>query len=270
LSYDRIFSWPMCVRLPRPLLLTPIWVMLVSVLCCPPNALSGAQRTANKDKYDRFEVFVERLYREIGLRWRGLSFDVFRYALIGYFNLQESNRIKRPGILTIIDFTRPSTAERLYVIDLKGKKLLYRSLVAHGKGTGDLYARRFSNTPNSKKSSLGFFLTSETYYGKHGYSLRLDGEEKGVNDRARSRAIVMHGADYVSRAFAERIGRIGRSWGCPAVPKGIHRRIIDAIKGGTLLFQFGDQEEYLKNSAFLKLRPAMVYFALAYLPPISG
>jgi hypothetical protein len=138
----------------------------------------------------------------------------------------------------IFDVTKPSTEKRFYVLDLKGKKLLYHCLAAHGKGSGENNANLFSNTPNSMKTAPGFYLTLSTYSGKHGYSLKLRGLEKGINDNAEKRAIVIHGADYVSDDFIKVHGRIGRSWGCPALPVGLSKEIIDCIKDGTLLYIF--------------------------------
>jgi hypothetical protein len=128
------------------------------------------------------------------------------------------------GVLTVIDYTRPSNEPRLWVLDVTNRRLLHHELVAHGRGSGELYATRFSNEPGSKASSLGLFVTAEVYDGAHGRSLRLQGVEPGINDQAFDRAIVMHGADYVSLDFAARQGRLGRSLGCPALPIGPHRR----------------------------------------------
>ena len=132
--------------------------------------------------------------------------------------------VKRPTLLTIIDYSLPSTQARLWVLDLAKHRELYRELVAHGRGTGDDHAQHFSNDPGSHQSSLGLFLTGEVYNGSNGYSLRLDGLEPGVNDRARERAIVMHGAPYVNLGIARTLGRLGRSWGCPALPTGVAAR----------------------------------------------
>jgi L,D-transpeptidase catalytic domain len=141
-------------------------------------------------------------------------------------------------ILTLIDYSRPSTERRLWVIDLKTNQVLFHELVAHGKGSGENYAKTFSNAPRSRTTSLGAFETLATYRGKHGYSLKLRGLDRGVNDNAEVRAIVIHGASYVSEAFAKQHGRLGRSWGCPALDDAVARKVIDAIKDGSVLFAY--------------------------------
>ena len=153
--------------------------------------------------------------------------------------------------LAVIDYSKPSTQPRLWVFDLDAARLLFRELVAHGRGTGERLATRFSNVEGSRMSSLGLFRTAGTYVGGNGYSLRLEGLESGFNDRAESRAIVMHGAPYVSRMVAERFGRLGRSWGCPAVRREIARPMIDTIKGGALLFAYYPDQRWLDESRFL-------------------
>jgi hypothetical protein len=177
-----------------------------------------------------------------------LSFDVFDAAVIGY---SHTDAIRKKNIITIIDFSKPSSNRRCYIIDMDQKKLLYHCFVAHGKNSGDNFAGSFSNEPQSLKSSLGFYLTAETYIGKHGYSLRLDGLEKSINDNARSREIVIHGADYVSQGFIDKHGRLGRSWGCPALPLDISGEVIDRISNGSCLFIYGKDENYIKSSSFL-------------------
>lgn len=153
--------------------------------------------------------------------------------------------------LAVIDYSLPSTEPRLWVFDLERRTLLYAEHVAHGKGSGDNYAHAFSNRHGSHQSSLGLFVTAETYYGRNGYSLRMDGLEPGINDRARERAIVMHGADYVNPALARNFGRLGRSWGCPAVRPQVAREIIDTLSGGQLLFAYYPDEEWLSGSPLL-------------------
>lgn len=138
-------------------------------------------------------------------------------------------------LVALIDFSRPSVQPRFHVVRLSTGEVLYEELVSHGQGTGDDLATRFSNVEGSHQSSLGVFRTAETYMGKHGYSLRLDGLEPDINDQARKRAIVIHGADYVSEDFVEEVGRLGRSWGCPALRRDVSREVIDLLKEGHLL-----------------------------------
>jgi hypothetical protein len=154
-------------------------------------------------------------------------------ALEGLERFQGSVREDR---LIIIDFSLPSTQERFFLINPQTGELLYKKLVAHGQGTGELYAEHFSNKSNSHQSSLGYFKTAETYHGKHGLSVRLDGLQKGLNDAARERAVVIHAADYVSHAFIESQGRLGRSWGCPALPADDYTSIVNEVANGTLMF----------------------------------
>jgi hypothetical protein len=194
------------------------------------------------------EADMEQIWTSCNLKSH-MKKELFRSAVAGY---NKTDSLRKKNILVIIDFTRPSTTERFFVLDMTGRKLLFHCLVAHGKNNGLLTADTFSNEPGSLKSSLGFYLTAETYTGKHGYSLRLDGLEKGFNDNARARDIVIHGADYVSVELAESAGRIGRSWGCPALPVQLSRKIIDSIAGGSCLFIYGSDRNYLSSSLFLK------------------
>jgi len=177
-----------------------------------------------------------------------LPFDVFSLAIMGYSKI---NGIKKKNLIIIIDFSKPSTEKRFFVIDIVKKQLLFQSFVAHGKNSGGDSATTFSNKSESLKSSLGFYLTAETYTGKHGYSLKLDGLEKGINDNARAREIVIHGAEYVSQEFIKKYGRLGRSWGCPALPVEISKEIIDMISNGSCLFIYAVDSFYKKNSELI-------------------
>jgi len=160
--------------------------------------------------------------------------------------------VDRPEVLTFIDYSRPSTEPRLFVIDLASNRVAFSELVAHGRGSGDNAAGRFSNQDGSHMSSLGVFRAGGTYNGQHGLSLRLEGLEPGFNDRARERAIVMHAAGYVSTAMIAAQGRLGRSWGCPAVRPEIAKKLIDAIKDGSLVVAYYPDADWLARSAFLK------------------
>lgn len=154
--------------------------------------------------------------------------------------------------LAVIDYSLPSTQPRLWVFDLERGRLLFQELVAHGRNTGDATAERFSNAEGSHMSSIGLFKTLEPYYGSNGYSLRLAGLDPGFNDNALARAIVMHGAPYVSAAIAERLGRLGRSWGCPALRPEIARTVIDTLKGGALLFAYYPDRKWLTESPYFQ------------------
>lgn len=181
----------------------------------------------------------------------GLDRGVFERALTAAEAAVERGDADAPDTLTVIDFSKPSTEQRMWVFDLDSRELLFKELVSHGRGSGLTNAKSFSNTDESHKSSLGLFRTAETYVGKHGYSLRLDGLEAGVNDRARARAIVIHPAPYVSPSFAKAQGYLGRSHGCPALRPEISRRLIDAVKGGGLLFAYYPDQQWLETSAYL-------------------
>lgn len=163
------------------------------------------------------------------------SFDCFKKGLTGFYDLKSKGKVQK-NVLTLIDFSLSSKVKRLWVIDLTTNTILYQSLVAHGKNTGEEFANSFSNASESFKSSLGFFITAETYSGKHGLSLKLDGLEKGVNDNARARGVVIHAAEYVSENFIKKFKRLGRSQGCPALPKEITAAIVAKIKDKSCLY----------------------------------
>lgn len=167
-----------------------------------------------------------------------------------------SNDIKTVTRLAVIDYSLPSTQARLWVFDLQERRLLFRELVAHGRNSGDNYTRFFSNAEGSRQTSLGLFRTESTYDGNNGYSMRLTGLEPGFNDQAMARAIVMHGAPYVDATLAAKQGRIGRSWGCPAVRAGIARTMIDTLKNGQLLFAYYPDSQWLSRSRYLNCAAA--------------
>ncbi|MBY0497843.1 MAG: murein L,D-transpeptidase catalytic domain family protein [Cyanobacteria bacterium] len=181
----------------------------------------------------------------------GIETDVLEMALGAASCAVSSGNVKNPGTLTVIDYSKPSSQPRLWVFDLKSKELLYEELVAHGQGSGANMAMQFSNLDESHQTSLGLFVTQDTYVGKNGYSLRLDGLDRGINDRARDRAIVMHGAPYVSPSFVKANGRLGRSWGCPAVSDAVAKKMIDRVKGGGLVFAYYPDAKLIKTSKYL-------------------
>jgi hypothetical protein len=180
----------------------------------------------------------------------GVNHDVFALALRAA-DAAVGRGDADPATLSVIDFSRPSTAPRLWVYDLRSRTLLFNELVSHGRNSGMNMATSFSNLAESHKSSIGLYRTAEPYIGKHGYSLRLDGLERGFNDRARARAIVIHGAEYVSEAITRAQGRLGRSLGCPAVRTEISRKLIDAVKDGGLLFAYYPDPQWLGTSTYL-------------------
>ncbi|MDB5252212.1 MAG: murein L,D-transpeptidase catalytic domain family protein [Flaviaesturariibacter sp.] len=196
------------------------------------------------------EAVANSLYTTLNLKSIGLSFDALKYALKGYRQLVDNGTLSNDEVLTVIDFSQPSSKKRMYILDVKNNKVLLNTYVAHGKNTGLQYAEHFSNRPESLQSSLGFYVTKSTYSGKHGTSLRLEGLEKGWNDRAEERAVVVHGAEYIGSSRAD-AAYMGRSWGCPAVPQSQVGTVINLIKGGTCLFIYHPSADYLQESQLL-------------------
>lgn len=196
-----------------------------------------------------FTPEIKSVYDSLQLNLKGLSREAFDYAKKGLSQLAAQGRLVNQSIISIVDFSLPSTEKRLFVIDLDHYRILFNTLVAHGRNSGREMALAFSNQQSSYKSSPGFFTTAETYKGKNGYSLRLEGLEPGINDKALERGIVIHGADYVNQSLAKEQGYIGRSQGCPAVPAAEATPIINRIKNGTLLFIY--HPAYIKRSSLL-------------------
>lgn len=195
---------------------------------------------------------AEEIYTAINLSGYGLNRTVFDLAFKGLSRLKTEGKVANPNIVTIADYSQSSNNKRLYVIDLTNKKLLFNTYVAHGQNTGDEFAKSFSNKEGSLKSSLGFYVTENPIIGSHtGYALVINGVEKGINDLAEKRAIIIHGADYVSEWFIKKYGRLGRSFGCPALPTELNKPIIDSIKGGTCLFIYNPDSKYLCSSKLL-------------------
>jgi len=194
------------------------------------------------------------LYSSLARTAPELNPDVLKRALSA-MQCAVGNGIERSERLAVIDYSMPSTARRLWIFDLRQKKLVLRDLVAHGQKSGENFATQFSNREGSYQSSLGLFRTQESYEGAHGYSLRMDGLEPGFNDRARDRAIVIHAADYVSPLWSKREGRIGRSQGCPAVRPQVARQVVDKLKDGQFMFSWYPDQHWLKSSAYLNCKP---------------
>lgn len=198
--------------------------------------------------------WIDSVYELIHLDSFGLKKEVFYYACKGYQYLLSQNRLQKKSLITICDYSQSSGNKRLYVIDLDAGKLLFNTYVSHGKNSGSEYANSFSNRKESHKSSLGFMVTGETYNGGKGYSLHLDGMERGINDKVRSRSIVMHGSYYVNGERADEGTMMGRSFGCPAVSYEVSRQIIDAIKDGSCFFIYADNKLYATSSKILNAR----------------
>jgi hypothetical protein len=210
--------------------------------------------TSNKSLYSNK---VNALYDTLQLATTGLSLPVFEKAITGFYNLKSTDNASEKPILSIINFDQLSTEKRLYIIDIEKQELVINTWVAHGITSGRNEAVKFSNTPNSKASSLGFYLTGETYYGKYGRSLRLDGMDQGFNTNARKRAIVLHGAKYVSQATIKNLGHLGRSQGCPAVPFKQLNTVIDHLEDKTVIFINKTTEDY--ESKYLDVNLAATF-----------
>ncbi len=219
----------------------------------PTVTLPGKGSTVSGLSRVNFEDSIRSLYNSIGLAGKGLHYDVFRYGIIGFHSLKQDGKLSDRNLLTLIDFSKPSTEKRFYTIDLENRKVLFHSLVSHGRNTGENMATSFSNKPHSNQSSLGFYVTGETYVGSKGYSMRLDGFDGSYNSNMRARAVVMHEADYVSEEWITKYGRLGRSQGCPALPKAISKKVIDTIKNKTLIFAYYNDTTYLRSSIHLNL-----------------
>jgi hypothetical protein len=179
----------------------------------------------------------------------------FELALLGHQSLASKGVLSKENLLTIIDYSRPSSDKRFFVIDLESECIVFKTLVAHGKNSGELYASRFSNKAQSHQSAIGFFVTGSSYKGGQGYSLLVSGIDTGFNDNARKRAIVIHGANYVTSDYIQQYGRLGRSFGCPALPPDINASVINLIKEGSLIFSYYPDQNYLSHSRILSNLP---------------
>lgn len=194
---------------------------------------------------------ADSIYNVMDLASTGLDNEAFQLAYKGYTKLLQEGVVAKTDLLTIADFSKASSEKRLFVLDVAHEKILYNTLVAHGRNSGLKYATDFSNKPESNKSSLGFYLTLDTYYGGNGYSLKLQGLEKGINDKAYKRAIVIHGSNYANPSYASSNGFLGRSFGCPALPRKQAAPIINTIKNGSVLFIYHPTNKYVTASSLL-------------------
>lgn len=210
------------------------------------DSLTAVNTTSKvADINTQFSGFVNDIYSEAQLQTAGLDAVVFQKALTGFYNLKLAHKLPaNSNIITVVDFNKSSRTKRMWVIDLLNKKLLLNTWVAHGQGSGDDVATHFSDTNESHQSSLGFYVTDDIYFGKHGRSLRLDGMDAGFNSHARERAVVLHAADYVSEGTINTLGRLGRSFGCPAVSPMVIDYVINTLKGKTMLFINGSDSRY--------------------------
>lgn len=238
-----------------------LFIPFVLALLLPMLAAAKKENHHSVHRHVRFSArTVERrliapeaadLYYEMDLRDSGLNEKALEYALLGYHHLLKRHVLHKATVLSVCDFSQPSSAKRMYVLDLQNRRLLYRTYVAHGQGSGRAFAHSFSNVPDSYKSSLGFYVTRNTYVGCNGLSLRIDGVEKGFNDKAHARGIVIHGANYVSERVLHKYGTMGTTFGCPAVPENMASQIIPVLKNGTCFFIYYPSRRYLLSSRMI-------------------
>jgi hypothetical protein len=233
-----------------------------TVLASEGNKEKAKTETAESKKV-LFENHISDLYHSIPFGESRPDYDLFHKAYVGFLNLKAANKLSNKDILTIIDFRLSSAKERFWSIDLTNKKVLFHSLVAHGRKSGEEFAKNFSDKLESHMSSFGFYVTGGTYIGKHGLSLFLDGMDAGYNSNARTRSVVMHSADYVNEQFVEQNGRLGRSLGCPAIPEANHKEVINTLMDKTCLFIYYPNAGYEKTTKLLSTATAMNYFLMS-------
>ncbi|HEY3388855.1 MAG TPA: murein L,D-transpeptidase catalytic domain family protein [Prolixibacteraceae bacterium] len=222
------------------------------ILICLLFLLIPTINDARVGDFDSGKTIYNDVYTALKLAETGLQRNIFDLAIKGLKKLDSNGKLLNPTIVTIADYSQSCNKKRLYVIDLKNIKLLFNTYVAHGRNTGSEFAKYFSNAEGSLKSSLGFYVTEHPIVGPHtGFSLLIKGVEKGINDNAIKRAIIIHGADYASENYIRKNGRLGRSWGCPALPTNLNKPIIESIKGGTCLFIYNPDNKYICSSSLL-------------------
>ena len=217
---------------------------------------SNAQTGLSKERQlalKKAELNIKELYNELNAAQYDLSFRAFRYAYIGYQTMKKQHRLNNKELFSIIDFTKDCNSKRFYTIDLEKMKIVYYTYVAHGKKSGERMATSFSDAVESNKSSIGFYITGNTYNGGNGYSLILHGDEKGYNSNLAQRSVVVHAADYANEDYIARNGRMGRSLGCPALPENIYKQVIETIKEKTMIFAYYNDAKYLKTSKYLNV-----------------
>jgi len=215
------------------------------------RVVAAAKAAARKAELKMITLEAVGMFNDMQLEDSGLNRNALETALLGYHRLLRKGLLQRTDVLSICDFSQPSSSKRMYVIDVRNRKLLYRSYVAHGISSGSEFANSFSNQPESYKSSLGFYVTRNTYYGSNGYSLRIDGVDRGFNNMASARNIVIHGAPYVSERILHKYGVMGTTFGCPAIPSELSNEIIPVLKNGTCFFIYYPSKKYLNGSSVL-------------------
>jgi len=222
------------------------------IITCLLLLLVPIVNNARFAEFDARKVVFDDVYTIVNLADTGLARNVFNLALKGLKRLESNGKLLNSNIVSIADYSQSSNKKRFYVIDLKNKKLLFNTYVAHGRNTGAEFAKYFSNDEGSFKSSLGFYVTDRPINGSHtGFSLMINGVEKGFNDHAVKRAIIIHAAYYATENFIKKYGRLGRSQGCPALPPDLNKPIIESIKGGTCLFIYNPDSKYICSSSLL-------------------
>lgn len=255
-----------------------LWWIIGALLFCSATVISWSPANANRSNEkivknltakELFAQYVTDIYQTANLAQTGMDMAVFQKAVTGYLNLKLANKLpENNNVLTVVDFNKSSREKRMWIIDMAGKALLLNTWVAHGQGSGDDMANRFSNNNESHQSSLGFYLTSEVYVGKHGRSLKLDGLDAGINSAARARGIVIHAADYVCQNTINQIGRLGRSFGCPAVSPEVSDQVINTIKGKNVLFINGNESSNYMSKLLDPTAPAN-YFTPVHTNPVD-
>ena len=253
------FQYPKSVSVPRLIttLLLPLTTfafLLLPIINAGKNTGDYSlllPKISSETFIETIDDEIDLIYDSLKLEKYGLKKEAFVYAYTGYKKLEEQDVFNKEGIITICDFSQSSKKKRLYLIYLTAYKLLLNTYVAHGKNSGMEYASKFSNKPESNQSSLGFYKTKKTYFGGHGLALTLSGLEKGINDKAERRKIVMHGSEYVGQNYLRHSKFMGRSFGCPAIPENHTRKLITAIKNGTCLFIYHPTKTYLTGSKIL-------------------
>ncbi|WP_238395764.1 murein L,D-transpeptidase catalytic domain family protein [Pontibacter pudoricolor] len=229
-----------------PLIFSPM-AAPISSSAAKTKTKKTTKETVSNYKIMQFDQVAYSLYNEMGLGQTGLKYEVFSKALTGYYNMKHEGRLSGKPVLTMVDFTKSSTQKRLWVVDVEKKELLHHTYVAHGRNSGEEFAENFSNDNKSYMSSIGFYVTQNTYHGKHGLSLKLEGVDEGFNTNALERCIVIHGAEYASPKFIDQAGRLGRSLGCPALPMEEHEDIINTVVGETAMYVHAKSDDYTSH-----------------------